>query len=129
MTALSEIVRSEGKRVGAARKASVVRAGAKYWSEQGSDYEPGISAETAGSKVLFLGIVTLPAGARTRAHVHERHETALYLLDGELEIRTGDQLQHREIRSVRRLHLHPGKRSACCSQSRRESRGVHRHAQ
>ena len=68
MTAMSEIIRSEGKRDGDAQKASVVRAGAKYRSEQGSDYEPGVSAETVGSKVLFLGIVTLPAGARTRAH-------------------------------------------------------------
>ena len=96
MTALREIVRSEGKRAGASKKASVVRAGAKYTSEQGSDYEPGVSTETVGSQVLFLGAVTLPAGARTRAHVHEQHETALYLLSGELEIWTGDRLQHRE---------------------------------
>jgi uncharacterized RmlC-like cupin family protein len=97
MTALSEITRSEDKRVGADQKASVVRVGAKYRSEQGSDYEPGISAEMVGSKVLFLGIITLPAGARTRAHVHEWHETALYLLSGEIEVWTGDQLQHREV--------------------------------
>jgi uncharacterized RmlC-like cupin family protein len=97
MTALGEMIRAESKRVGAAPKATVVRAGAKYRSEQGSDYEPGVSAETVGSKVLFLGMVTLPAGARTRAHVHERHETALYLLNGEIEIWTGDQLQHREV--------------------------------
>jgi uncharacterized RmlC-like cupin family protein len=96
MSALSEIVRAESRRVGAAEKASVVRAGAKYRSEQGSEYEPGVSAETVGSNVLFLGNVTLPAGARTRAHVHERHETALYLLSGEIELWTGDQLQHRE---------------------------------
>src|SRR5262249_34166372 len=86
---------------GAAQKASVVRAGAKYRSEQGSDYEPGVSAETVGSKILFLGIVTLPAGARTRAHVHERHETALYLLSGEIEVWTGDQLQYWDV-------VHPG---------------------
>lgn len=97
MTVLSEITKSGGKRIGAAQKALVVRAGTKYRSEQGSDYEPGISAETVGSKVLFLGIVTLPAGARTRAHVHERHDTALYLLSGEIELWTGDQLQYREV--------------------------------
>jgi uncharacterized RmlC-like cupin family protein len=97
MAVLGAIVRAEGKRIGAAQKASVVRAGAKYRSEQGSDYEPGVSAETVGSKVLFLGNVTLAPGARTRAHTHERHETALYLLSGEIEIWTGDQLQHREL--------------------------------
>jgi len=96
MTAFTKIPGSEVKWAGAAKKAFVVRAGTKYRSEQGSDYEPGVSTETVGSQVLFLGVVTLPAGARTRAHVHERHETALYLLSGELEIWTGDQLQHRE---------------------------------
>lgn len=97
MTGLSEMTKTEGKRAGANQKGAVVRAGAKYRSEQGSDYDPGVSAETVGSKVLFLGMVTLPPGARTRAHVHEHHETALYLLSGEIELWTGDQLQYREV--------------------------------
>ena len=97
MSSAGEIIRTKGRRAGANLKGSVVKAGARYRSEQGSDYDPGVSAETVGSKVLFLGIVTLPPGARTRAHVHERHETALYLLSGELDLWTGDQLQHREI--------------------------------
>jgi len=84
-----------GARAGIAQAASVIRAGTKYRAEQGSDYEPGVSAETVGSKALFLGIASLPAGGRTRAHVHERHETALYVLSGELELWSGDELQHR----------------------------------
>ena len=94
---LTELVRTDGPRAGANLKGCVVKAGARYRAEQGSDYDPGVSAETVGSKVLFLGAVTLPPGARTRAHVHERHETALYVVSGEIEIWTGDQLQHREI--------------------------------
>ena len=94
---LTELVRTNGPRAGANLKGSVVKAGARYRAEQGSDYDPGVSAETVGSKVLFLGVVTLPPGARTRAHVHERHETALYVVSGEIEIWTGDQLQHREM--------------------------------
>lgn len=130
MTALTEIARSEGKRAGAAKKASVVRAGTKYRSEQGSDYEPGVSTETVGSQVLFLGAVTLPAGARTKAHVHERHETALYLLSGELEIWTGDQLQHREAvrpgdyiyipANVLHVAVNRGEKPAVCIGTRNE---------
>ena len=130
MTAQDEIIRVDRKRVGVDRKASVVRAGAKYRSEQGSDYEPGISAETVESKVLFLGVVTLPAGARTRAHVHERHETALYLLDGELELWTGDQLQHREVvrpgdyifipENVLHVAVNRGEKAAVCIGTRNE---------
>jgi uncharacterized RmlC-like cupin family protein len=97
MSSAGKINRTVDRRAGANLKGSVVSAGARYRSEQGSDYDPGISAETVGSEVLFLGIVTLPPGARTRAHVHERHETALYVLSGEIEMWTGDQLQHREI--------------------------------
>jgi uncharacterized RmlC-like cupin family protein len=80
----------------------VVKGSAGYRAEQGSDYQPGISAETVGSKAIWLGIITLPPGRRTKAHVHERHETALYMMSGDdLEIWTGDQLQHCE-------KVHPG---------------------
>jgi len=90
------LARTDGPGAGANLKGCVVKAGARYRSEQGSDYDPGVSAETVGSKVLFLGVVTLPPGARTRAHVHEYHETALYVVSGEIEIWTGDRLQHRD---------------------------------
>ncbi len=65
------------------RKASVVKSGAGYRAEQGSDYAPGVSAETVGSKSLWLGMISLPPGKRTRAHVHKHHETALYMLSGD----------------------------------------------
>jgi uncharacterized RmlC-like cupin family protein len=81
----------------APRKAFVVKSSAGYRAEQGSDYEPGVSAETVGSKSIWLGMITLPPGKRTRAHVHEYHETALYMLSDELELWTGDQLQYRDI--------------------------------
>jgi uncharacterized RmlC-like cupin family protein len=65
---------------------------------QGSDYVPGISAETVGAKALWLGMATIPPGQRTKAHMHEHHETAFYMLSGdELELWTGDQLQHRDV--------------------------------
>jgi uncharacterized RmlC-like cupin family protein len=130
MTAMSEIIRSEGKRVGDAQKASVVSAGAKYRGEQGSHYEPDVSAETVVSKVVFLGIVTLPAGARTRAHVHEWHETALYLLSGEIEVWTGDQLQHSKVvrpgdyiyipANVLHVAVNRGEKPAVCIGTRNE---------
>jgi uncharacterized RmlC-like cupin family protein len=47
---------------------------------------------------LWLGIVTLPPGRRTKAHVYERHETAFYMLSGdEVESWTRDQLQCRQV--------------------------------
>jgi uncharacterized RmlC-like cupin family protein len=76
----------------------VVRGSSSYMSKQGSAYAPGISAETVGSEVVFLGMVTLPPEGRTKAHFHEFHESAFYLLSGEeVEFCTGDHLEHREI--------------------------------
>lgn len=78
-------------------KGCVLRGSSGYNAEQGSHYAPGISAETVGSSVLWFGMVTLPAGKRTKAHIHEQHETAFYFLSGEeVELWTGDQLQHCE---------------------------------
>jgi len=85
-----------------AKVGRVVRGAESYRSQQGSVYAPGISAETVGSKVLFLGMVTLPPEGRTKAHIHEHHESAFYLLGGEeVELWTGADLEHREV-------AHPG---------------------
>ena len=80
----------------------VVSGSAGYVSKQGSEYAPGISKETVGSQVLFLGMVTIPPEGRTRAHIHPRHESAFYMLSGdEVELWTGDALERRAI-------AHPG---------------------
>lgn len=101
MSAMAE--RTRGcDRAGIAGKCMVVRGGASYRAEQGSDYLPGISAETVGATALWLGMVTLAPGQRTKAHVHEHHETAFYMLSGDVvEMWTGDHLQHRDL-------VHPG---------------------
>src|ERR671938_1523762 len=79
--------------------ASVVRAGEAYHGKQGLDYTPGVSAQSVGSKAIWLGSVTLPPqGGGTQAHLHENHETALYLISAdEVELWTGEQLEHREV--------------------------------
>jgi len=93
-----EATRTDDNPLAAPRKAFVVKGSAGYRAEQGSDYEPGVSAEAVGSKSIWLGMISLPPGKRTRAHVHEFHETALYMLSGtELELWTGDQLQYRDV--------------------------------
>lgn len=76
-----------------------MHAGARYQGKQGPDYTPGISAESVGAHALWLGSVTIPpAGGRTRAHVHESHESAFYLVSGdEVELYTGENLERREV--------------------------------
>jgi uncharacterized RmlC-like cupin family protein len=75
----------------------VVQGSGSYTSRQGSVYAPGISAETVGAKAVFLGMVTIAPGGRTKAHLHALHESAFYLLSGEaVELCTGARLEHRE---------------------------------
>jgi uncharacterized RmlC-like cupin family protein len=78
-------------------KGAIVKGGQRFTAEQGSDYEPGISAETVGSQNVFLGMITLPPGRRTKAHVHERHETAIYMISGDpIDIYTGLNLEYHD---------------------------------
>lgn len=76
----------------------VVPGSTSYESQQGSVYSPGISAETVDSEQIFLGLVTLPPEGRTKAHIHEHHESAFYMLSGEeVELWSGSDLEQRDI--------------------------------
>ena len=41
-----------------------------------------------------MHLVTVPPRGRAKAHLHESHETALYVLEGETVTLYGDRLQH-----------------------------------
>jgi uncharacterized RmlC-like cupin family protein len=74
---------------------TVVRAGGSYHGAQGLDYGAGVSAESAGSVALCMVRLTMPPGARARAHVHEAHETAIYVMSGRGGFFWGPRLEHR----------------------------------
>ena len=80
----------------------VVRGGEIYQGKQGLDYTPGVSAETVGSQALWLGTVPLPpGGGRTKAHLHENHESAFYFISGEnVEVYTGEHIHLRDHATV-----------------------------
>lgn len=88
----------------------VVPGGEAYRGRQGLDYTPGVSAETVGARALWLGSVTIPPGGRTKAHIHEQHESAFCMIAGdEVELWVGDALQHRHVaRSGDYLYIPPG---------------------
>jgi uncharacterized RmlC-like cupin family protein len=74
---------------------TVVKAGAPFIGKQGLTYTAAISAETVGAKGIHMQFVTLPPGARAKAHKHEGHETAIYVLSGESAMDYGDRLERR----------------------------------
>ena len=71
----------------------VIRPGEAYAGKQGLNYFAGIAAETVGSTGICMHLLTLPPGARAKAHLHESHETALYVLSGEAVTFYGDRLE------------------------------------
>ena len=69
----------------------------------------GVSSETAGAQGLALSAVTISAQEPEGAHLHEHHETALYLLEGTLVVYHGDWLQeHTVVRPGEFLYLPAG---------------------
>jgi uncharacterized RmlC-like cupin family protein len=75
----------------------VVRSAQEYQGKQGPSYAGGISAESVGSRAIWLGVVTMPPGTRTKAHLHDGHETAFYVLSGECDIWYGQNLQDHDV--------------------------------
>lgn len=53
----------------------------------------GISAASAGAKHLSMNLVIIPPGGAAQPHVHRGYETAIYLLEGEVETRYGPGLR------------------------------------
>lgn len=72
----------------------VIRAKSTYKGLQGLTYFCGIAAETVGSTAICMHLLTVPPGGRAKAHLHENHETAIYVLEGEAVTLYGDQLEH-----------------------------------
>jgi uncharacterized RmlC-like cupin family protein len=76
---------------------TVLRAGASFIGKQGFSYAPAISAETTGASAIHMQLLTMPPGGRAKAHKHESHETALYVLSGEGAMYYGERLEHHLI--------------------------------
>jgi uncharacterized RmlC-like cupin family protein len=72
----------------------VVRPGPSFRGKQGHVFAPGISAEAVGSKALHMQLLTIPPGEIGRAHKHDGHETAIYILKGEAGTFWGEHLEH-----------------------------------
>ena len=86
---------------------TVVRSGAPFVSKQGLSCAPGISAETAGAKAIHLELVTIPPGGRAKAHKHNMHETALYIVSGEAEMYVGERLEQHVVAARGRFPIYP----------------------
>src|SRR3712207_482130 len=87
----------------------VIRPDDAYAGRQGLTYFAGVSAETTGAHGICMHLVRIPPGARANAHVHEQHETAIYVLSGEVEMWCGERLeQHMTVRAGEFVYIPAG---------------------
>jgi uncharacterized RmlC-like cupin family protein len=71
----------------------LIRGGEGFHGKQGLDYLGGVSAESVGATGICMHILEMPPGATAKAHYHEAHETAIFVLEGVAEMRHGRGLE------------------------------------
>src|SRR5205085_12298548 len=79
------------------RQCVLVQAGEAATGRTGVTYAAGVSASTAGASGLCLQLASLPPGARARAHQHDEHESAAYVIEGEMVLWFGDELEAKVV--------------------------------
>ena len=83
--------------------------GGTYDGKQGLTYFAGISAETTGARGICMHLLRIPPGTRARAHLHEAHETAIYVLSGDAEMWYGEGLgEHLTVGAGEFLYIPAG---------------------
>jgi len=75
----------------------VIRSEGSYEGRQGVELSTGVSAATAGSTALCMHVVIIPPGTRGTPHLHDGHETAIWISSGEVEVWHGDNLTDRTV--------------------------------
>jgi uncharacterized RmlC-like cupin family protein len=69
-----------------------IRPDAAVMTKQRLPYYVGISKATATATAISMNLVVIPAGGKAEPHVHKGFETAVYVLQGEVETRYGPGL-------------------------------------
>ena len=91
------------------RTCRIVPGDQTYEGKQGLTYFAGVSAQNVGAGHLCLHVLVLPPGARAVAHLHESHESAIYLVEGEADVWWGDDLaEHGVMRAGDFMYIPAG---------------------
>ena len=87
----------------------VVSAPTDFHGKQNLIYQGAISAESVGATGLCMHLVNIPPSGRAKAHLHERHETSIYVLSGQVGMWYGEKLeQHLTVKAGDFLYIPAG---------------------
>ncbi len=75
------------------RDCVIIRPNSEYTGKQGFSYFAGISSETAGSTGICMHMLVIPPGGRATPHLHEEHETTIYMISGDVGMWYGEGLK------------------------------------
>jgi uncharacterized RmlC-like cupin family protein len=70
----------------------VVHPASTFEGKQALTYVHGVSAESVGAQGICMHLLTLPPGAQARPHLHEDHETAIFVISGKAAMWYGEAL-------------------------------------
>ena len=87
----------------------IIRPQSTYDGKQGFSYFEGLSKQSAGTQNICMHLLTVPPGGRAKAHMHEDHETTIYVLQGEVNMWYGENLgEHLIVRHGEFLYIPAG---------------------
>jgi uncharacterized RmlC-like cupin family protein len=96
---------------GAGRQMVAVRPDGDVLQREWLDGFVGLSDRTSGACGLSMQLVVVPPGGAAPAHWHPLHETGVYVISGEVEVRSGVELEdHLICRSGDFVFTPPGLR-------------------
>ncbi|WP_433508711.1 cupin domain-containing protein [Nonomuraea sp. CA-143628] len=72
----------------------VIRSALMYEGKQHLQFFAGIAAETVGARNICMHLQTIPPSGSGRAHKHDHHETAIYVIRGAVGAWYGENLEH-----------------------------------
>ena len=84
--------RAERPGPGADQEIISIRPDSVVTTKQRLPYFIGVSQSTAGACGVSMNLVVIPPGAAAEPHYHRGFETAIYVLEGEVETRYGRNL-------------------------------------
>src|ERR1051326_3464944 len=75
----------------------VVKEGVAINAKQDIPYFVGISANTTGARGIAMQRVVIPPGGAAKAHIHQGYETAIYIIQGQVDTFYGPGLRESVI--------------------------------
>ena len=76
---------------------TVIKEGVAIDAKQEIPYFVGVSARTTGASGISMQRVVIPPGGMAKAHIHLGFESAIYILQGRVEMRYGPGLRESVI--------------------------------